>query len=329
MDRLSRLQRHLSPHGGPAAATAAAAARSCNPTAAENERLGSGDWQLTRVGTHRSDGTSGGIRSAKVEGFCGAQSVRPSQTIDVMVSADPPAPVLLEVFRMGYYQGRGARLIATLGPFEATAQPTPERGPRGIRACQWPVWASLHIAEDWISGVYLGRLGTRPADSATVASWQSYVIFVVTDDRPADILFQVSDNTWQAYNQWPQDDSLYRKHANGTSLGDDFDVSFDRPYGKQAQFESVVCDPLSIGSGEFLSLEFPAVFWLEEQVRSAVRCASDPFLLAPATIVVVVHLFDACTSLAEWLEEPRSHCCSFVAWATGLLSALWQQLGPH
>ena len=45
----------------------------------------------------------------------------------------------------------------------------------------------------------------------------------------------------------------------------DDQVSFDRPYGKQAQFESVVCDPQSIGSGEFLSLEYPAVYWLEQQ----------------------------------------------------------------
>ena len=33
--------------------------------------------------------------------------------------------------------------------------------------------------------------------------WQSYVVFIVRDDRPADILFQCSDNTWQAYNRWP------------------------------------------------------------------------------------------------------------------------------
>ena len=54
-----------------------------------------------------------------------------------MVSASPPAPVLLEVFRMGYYQGCGARLVATLGPFDAATQPTPAReGARGVRLPQ-------------------------------------------------------------------------------------------------------------------------------------------------------------------------------------------------
>ena len=277
MERLSRLGRHVT-----AAADGAPTRmrRTTTTTAAENERPGSRDWQLTRVGCHQPDSSAGGIRSTKVEGYCSAQSVRPAQSIGVMVSADPAAPVLLEVFRMGFYQGRGARLVATLGPFDAAPQPPPERGPRGIRACQWPAWVSVSVGEDWISGVYIGRLSTRPG-STSIASWQSYVIFVVTDDKPADVLFQVSDNTWQAYNQWPENDSLYRRHANGTSLGDDFDVSFNRPYGKQAQYESVVTDPLSIGSGEFLSLEFPAVYWLEQQGLS-VRYVSNSDLTDPA-----------------------------------------------
>jgi hypothetical protein len=101
--------------------------------------------------------------------------------------------------------------------------------------------------------VYLGRLSTAPSDRAAIASWQSYIVFIVTDDAPADVLFECSDSTRVPTTA----DSLYTRGANGQSLHDDFDVSFDRPYGRQAQFESVVCDPLSFGSGEFLSLEFP------------------------------------------------------------------------
>jgi hypothetical protein len=84
--------------------------------------------------TSRSTGVGGGapLRSTQVEGYCSAQSARPGQS--VRVSASPPTPVLLEVFRMGYYQGCGARLVATLGPFDAATQPTPAReGARGVR----------------------------------------------------------------------------------------------------------------------------------------------------------------------------------------------------
>jgi hypothetical protein len=248
-----------------------------NRTATENARPGSRDWQLTRVGTH----TPGKLRSTKVEGYCSAQSVRPGGDLQVMISASPPVPVLLEVFRMGYYGGLGARLVETIGPFDAATQPTPDAGERGVRACGWIPSASIHVTEDWVSGVYIGRLSTRPASSTTVASWQSYIIFIVTDDEPADVLFQCSDNTWQAYNGWPEADSLYTQGRNGTSLHDDYDVSFDRPYGRQAQFESVVCDPLSIGSGEFLSLEFPAAYWLEQHGYS-VRYVSNSDMVTPA-----------------------------------------------
>ena len=59
------------------------------------------------------------------------------------------------------------------------------------------------MPKDWLSGVYLGKL------SAAKHRYQSYFIFIVRDDRPADILFQCSDNTWQAYNKWPENYSLY------------------------------------------------------------------------------------------------------------------------
>ncbi len=85
-----------------------------------------------------------------------------------------------------------------------------------------------------MSGVYLGRLTTVVNEDAE-PYWQSYVIFIVRDDRPADILFQCSDNTWQAYNRWPNNFSLYTHPRDGQ--GPWADVSFDRPYGREAQFD--------------------------------------------------------------------------------------------
>jgi hypothetical protein len=41
-----------------------------------------------------------------------------------------------------------------------------------------------------VSGVYLGKL-TAQRDGV-----QSYIIFIVRDDRKADFLFQCSDTTW-------------------------------------------------------------------------------------------------------------------------------------
>ena len=178
-----------------------------------------------------------------------------------MVSTNPPSKFQIEIFRTGYYGGRGARLMTTLGPFNGTKQPDPQIGPKNLHECQWKPATTVKIPADWVSGVYLGRL-TAFRRMRIPACWQSYVVFIVRDDRPADILFQCSDNTWNAYNQWPSHYSVYT-HPKGNQ-GPWADVSFDRPYGRYAQFTSVVNDPLSVGAGEFISFEFPLSYFLEQ-----------------------------------------------------------------
>lgn len=248
----------------------AAALAQPNAVQNENRQPGSEDWQLTRV---RADGS--GYRSTWIEGYCSRQSVAAGEIIDIMVSTDPPQSFEIEIFRMGYYDGRGARLMTKLGPFAGSTQPTPEPGEKNIHECRWPPATSLTIPADWLSGVYLGRLTTLPDDGAK-PYWQSYVVFIVRDNRPADILFQCSDNTWQAYNRWPSNYSVYT-HPRGTE-GPWADVSFDRPYAREAQFTGVVNDPLTVGSGEFLPLEFPLAYWLEEQGYDVTYCSNSDLL---------------------------------------------------
>ena len=257
----------LLPRRAAAAAPAGSApATPSNPVQAENALPGASDWQLTRV---RLD--SGGFRSPWIEGYCSKQSLKAGESLDIMVSANPAILFEVEIFRMGYYDGKGARLMTKLGPFDGITQPDPEKGEKNLHECRWTPSASLTIPEDWLSGVYLGRLTTLPGSDA-LPYWQSYVIFVVTDERPADILFQVSDNTWQAYNRWPNNYSVYT-HPDG-GQGPWADVSFDRPYGFEAQNTSVVYDPLTVGSGEFLPFEFPLAYWLEKEGYDVTYCAN-------------------------------------------------------
>ena len=234
---------------------------------AENAKPGSTDWQLTRV---RVDGEK--YRSTWIEGYCSKQSVGAGETIDIKVSTNPPRPFTLEIFRTGYYGGRGARLMSTIGPLQGKIQETPKPGEKNLHECRWETSHQLTIADDWLSGVYLGRLTTIPA-TPQEAYWQSYVIFVVTDDRPADVLFQCSDNTWQAYNQWPNKYSVYTDPKG--NQGPWADVSFDRPYGREAQYDSVVNDPLTVGAGEYLPFEFPLAFWLEQQGYDVTYCCNS------------------------------------------------------
>jgi hypothetical protein len=240
-----------------------------NPIERENRLEGASDWQLTRVRVDASE-----FRSPWIEGFCSKQSVKAGEKIDIFVSTNPARAFKFELFRMGYYSGRGARLVKSIDRVEGRSQTTPKPADKDLHECDWDKSLSLTIPDDWLSGVYLGRLTTIPEGNE--AYWQSYVIFIVRDDRPADILFQCSDNTWQAYNTWPSHYSVYT-HPKGNQ-GPWADVSFDRPYGREAQFSAVVNDPLTVGSGEFLPLEFPLAYWLEQHGYDVAYCSNSDML---------------------------------------------------
>jgi hypothetical protein len=226
--------------------------------AAENSKPGTTDWQLTFI-------SSQDYRSEMIEGYCSRTSVRVGEEIDIFLSANPATEVMVDLYRMGYYGGKGGRHIAQLGPFPIELQPTPPVAEHRLRECRWDRTTRLTIPNDWVSGVYLGRL------SCTGHRYESYIIFVVRDDRKADIMFQTSDTTWQAYNKWPDDYSLYDSDSPRQPHSARTWVSFDRPYGKYPQ---VVDQPLSQGSGEFLLWEYPLCFWLEQHGYDVTYCSN-------------------------------------------------------
>src|SRR5690242_4966831 len=73
---------------------------------AENRKTGAADWQLTNVQLDKADG----FRSRVIEGYCSHQSIAAGEVLRIMASSDPPGRFQIEIFRMGYYGGRGARL---------------------------------------------------------------------------------------------------------------------------------------------------------------------------------------------------------------------------
>jgi hypothetical protein len=286
----------------------ALATRRSSIIADENSKPGSLDWQLTRVRLDKS----GGHRAPAIEGYCSRQSVKAGDTLDFMISVNPDSKFIIEIFRTGYYGGRGARLMLTQGPIPGTKQPDPPIGENRLRECKWSPTHSIKIPADWVSGVYLARLTTVP-DKAIEPYWQSYIIFIVRDGRPADLLFQCSDNTWQAYNKWPDNYSLYTDPRGAHAVGTE--VSFDRPYGKYSQIYE---HPLSIGSGEYLLWEFPLAYWLEQHGYDVTYCAN-------ADCLEVGNITRCKTFLSVGHDEywdPRQYDAVKVAIASGT-NALW------
>jgi hypothetical protein len=221
-----------------------------NRVRAENAKTGSLDWLLQRTAIDPKTK----YRCPWIEGYCSQTSLRPGETVTFHVSTNPASRFTLDIYRMGYYGGTGGRLMKRLGPFPGAPQPDPVEGPKRRRDCLWEPCASLTIPPDWVSGVYLGKL------TAEREGFQSYVIFIVRDERPADFIFQCSDNTWQAYNRWPSQFALYDNGEHQWWWGGDVQVSFNRPYGKYCQ---ILDAPLTTGSGEWFLWEFPFAYWLE------------------------------------------------------------------
>ncbi len=86
-----------------------------NATVAENALPGnpSSEWDLTYP-------NAGDL---SIQGFATDISVNTGGTINFKIDVDPPANYTIKIYRLGYYQGNGARLIADLGTFAGVAQP--------------------------------------------------------------------------------------------------------------------------------------------------------------------------------------------------------------
>ena len=213
----------------------------------ENARPGSLEWQLAQPAEY-----------GEVEGYASLTSVQRGGQIKLFVSATEPF-YIVDIYRMGWYGGMGARLI--VGGIRRSGNrqpiPTPDTD-TGLIECDWTdpyvvTTSNPHDENDWVSGVYLAKL------TAGISGRQSYIIFVVRDDaRLSDYLFQSSVTTFQAYNNWGGK-SLYTYNSVGHAAKK---VSFNRPY---AISESSSAD-FGQGAGGFLiGWEYNMLRWLERE----------------------------------------------------------------
>lgn len=275
-----------------------------NPTVEENRKPGTENWRLDRVRLDKLEGHS--LRSTRIEGYASKTSVYPGGEIRFFISTAPATRYTIDIYRTGYYGGKGGRHMLRLPSRPGKAQSTPAAGEWGLRECGWQESTRLTIPMDWPSGVYLAKL-TREDDGC-----QSYIIFIVKSREPADLLFQCSDLSWQSYNKWPGHDSLYDHESKSWDrfnqymyTGKESRVSFDRPYALYAQLQRV---DATIGSGEYLLLEYPLAYWLEKEGYHVNYCSNldvdnDPSVLERCKVFLSVahdeYWTDAMLSNAE------------------------------
>jgi hypothetical protein len=168
-----------------------------------------------------------GAGDESIQGFATDISVNQGQTVGFKVDTDA-SDYRLDIYRMGWYGGDGATLVATVHPTATLPQNQPacdEDTATGLIDCgNWAVSASWNVPANAVSGIYFARLVREDATGAA-----SHVPFIVRDDDGrSDLLFQTSDTTWQAYNRYGGN-SLY-EGGPGTNPGRAYAVSYNRPF---------------------------------------------------------------------------------------------------
>jgi methionine-rich copper-binding protein CopC len=182
----------------------------------------------TKAGTPRSQWDITGSGSASIQGFATDISVNRGSPIGFKVKTTSTT-YRLDIYRMGYYGGAGARLVATVTPTTFLNQPAClSQASTGLVDCgNWTQTASWAVPASAVSGIYFAKVVASTAANAAA----SHIVFIVRDDAStSDVLFQTSDTTWQAYNDYGGN-SLYE----GSPAGRAYKVSYNRPFDTAAE----------------------------------------------------------------------------------------------
>src|SRR5262245_12727774 len=185
-------------------------------------------------GTQPSQWLQPAVPPTSIEGWASEVSVLPGEQVHLHVGTRDGDRYTVELYRLGWYGGLGARLVACL-PGCGADKPGRHFGAsiqNGLIRADWPVTDTLTIPVTAVSGYYYALL--RVTSSGDDDGARGYVPFIVRDPptRRSQILVQVPVNTWQAYNPWGGK-SLYP--FNSTDLAPAVRVSFDRPLAFTAQ----------------------------------------------------------------------------------------------
>jgi hypothetical protein len=250
-----------------------------------------------------------------ITGYASQTSVVPGQTFDLHVSAPPGSYYRVLLYRIGWYQGLGGRLIGCLPSCSSSRAAVPQPPPTtpdpvsGLFYAPWVVTDRLPIAPDGVSGYYEAKLVIVRGPDAGAVGAIPLIVRQPANARPSEVLVQVPVNTWEAYNPWGGK-SLYGAGSTHATQ-----VSFDRPYDQQEFYE--------MGT----SLELPWVRFLERNgidvsYQTDVDTDRNPHSLLRHRLVFAIGHDE------YWTQRMRDAFDRAQAWGTNLMlgsnSDLWR-----
>jgi hypothetical protein len=241
-----------------------------NPVACENAKPGSSpsSWQVTGAG------------DSSIQGYATSMSVNKGETIRFKVKTSVSS-YHIDIYRLGYYQGNGARLQQSgIRPSASLPQSQPNcltDSATGLIDCgNWAVSASWTVPSDSVSGVYIARLVRDDTGGA------SQIPFVVRDDAASsDVLVRTSDATWQAYNKYGGN-SLYSctspcPPGNPYAYKGAFSVSYNRPFDGTITQDS--------GRSYLFYAEYQMIRFIERNGYDASYTSQPDVASRPATLL--------------------------------------------
>lgn len=227
-------------------------------TVAENSLPGDPHWAVRNLGGQH-----------EIEGYAGKASVLPGESFPLFVSSQSSG-FTVTAFRLGWYQGDGARKVWQSRTLRGGVQNSPAvNGPTNTVQAGWdPV---LEVpTHGWPEGSYLLRLD---ADSGAQRYVPVTVRSTVTSGR---VVLKNCVQTWQAYNTWGGYD-LY-KGPTGAYADRSLAVSLDRPYDLNGADMFLTYERNVIKLAEYLGLDLAYVTGMD--------LANDPHLLDGASALV-------------------------------------------
>lgn len=187
-----------------------------------------------------------GAGDPEIQGFATDISVNAGQRVDFKIDTSASS-YTVDIYRMGYYQGNGARWITEVTPSATLPQVQPEcvtDVETELYDCgNWGISASWDVPASAVSGVYIAHITRSTGDG-------SHITFVVRNDASqSDVVFQTADPTWHAYNTYG---GAY--FYGGGAHGRAYKISYNRPFLTRGREN---------GRDFFMSAEYAMVRFME------------------------------------------------------------------
>ncbi len=185
----------------------------------------------TLPGDPANDWRVSGSGDSTLQGFPTKMSVNAGQRIDFKISSS--TAYHFDILRLGYYQGNGARKVASALTATVFPQSQPScltQSSTGLIDCgNWAVSASWAVPASAVSGYYIAHLYRNDNGNG------STIPFVVRNDgNHSDMVYEIDDETMQAYNTYGGN-SLYQctvvcPPGDPQGYKAAFAVSYNRPF---------------------------------------------------------------------------------------------------